>query len=385
MVSLDGRYFAIAVSDVHLGHHVFGDDSAVQFDEFLGVLEQARNLDIEHFIILGDFIDLWRDDDDLLFTKYAVLIERLSKLKTESGKIKNLHYVVGNHDFVIPYYKERGKDSIKKLLEPFTVTIPNCVTPTSLELPGDGSRLNGRKFIIRHGHQDEAGNLAMMYDMSAVLLCGQNKESGDFLSKIYKYKYELATSTLALVTSLLFLSSHPLVGGLFLILTSAAFLRWTLNYQKQKKTKEFLEVLQERPAIRRKRFEQLDERMKMREQGRIDKIIQTVQRPEGPVEFHQSRDYRQMQQVLQKRLDRMPDRYQNVQEQILRQKEIIMLKSRDPEDILIRGHSHIVVNGENNEYNPGGWVEESRFCILTIDTQGEVRLEICRKAETPSL
>jgi len=159
MVSLKGRLFAVVVSDVHLGHHVFGDDSAVQFRELLSSMENARDLEIEHFIILGDFIDLWRDDDDVLFDKYSDILERIGKLKNESGKIKNLQYVIGNHDFVMPFYKEQGKEEVKRLLEPFTLTSPSCVTPVSLELPSDGSRLTGRKFIIRHGHQEEAGNL----------------------------------------------------------------------------------------------------------------------------------------------------------------------------------------------------------------------------------
>lgn len=384
MASLEGKYFAVAISDVHLGHHVFGDESAVQFREFLSALESSSNLEIQHLVIIGDFLDLWRDDDDVLFKKYADILERLGELKTESGKVKSLHYVVGNHDFVMPYYKEHGNEEVKRLLEPFELTKPDCVTPTSLELPNDGSRLNGRKFVIRHGHQDEAGDLALMYDLSAVLLCGQSRESANLLSKLFKYKYETVTALLFLGTALLFALSNILLGGVLLAVSFISLVLWFANYQKHQKTKEFLEVLQQPPKTRRKEFKRLDERMKRRKRRRWDRAVQTLQRREPEAEFPGSRDYRQMQQVLHKRLDRLPGRYQAYRDEIMKQQEILAVQSLEPQDILIRGHTHIVIDGENNEYNPGGWVEEATYCILTIGTEGNIQLEQCKRSPTPS-
>lgn len=384
MTLLEGEYFAVAISDVHLGHHVFGDDSAVQFREFLSALESSSNLDVQHLVIIGDFLDLWRDNDDVLFKKYADILERLGKLKTESGKVKSLHYVVGNHDFVMPYYKEHGSEEVKRLLQPFELTIPNCATPTSLELPSDSSRLNGRKFVIRHGHQDEAGELALMYDLSAVLLCGQSRESANLLSKLFKYKYETVTALLFLATAILFFMSNVLLGGILLAVSSISLVIWFANYQKHLKTKEFLEVLQQPPKTRRKEFKRLDERMKRRKRRRWDRAVQTLQRREPEVEFPGSRDYRQVQQVLHKRLDRLPDRYQAYRDEIMKQKGILSMQSLEPQDILIRGHTHIVIDGENNEYNPGGWVEEATYCILTIDPEGNIQLERCKRAPTSS-
>ena len=169
-----------------------------------------------------------------------------------------------------------------------------------------------------------------------------------------------------------------------LIPSAIALVLWALNYQKQKRTKEFLQVLQERPEVRRRKFDRLDQRMRMRKKRRWDRIVQTIQREEEPKEFHESRDYRQMQQVLHKRLDRLPHRYQYVRDRVMSQEASMMDTTREPEDILIRGHTHVVIDGDNNEYNPGGWVEEARYCILTIDYDGTVRLESCRKAPTPS-
>ena len=42
----------------------------------------------------------------------------------------------------------------------------------------------------------------------------------------------------------------------------------------------------------------------------------------------------------------------------MKQQEILAVQSLEPQDILIRGHTHIVIDGENNEYNPGGWVDK---------------------------
>lgn len=365
----DGDYFIVAVSDVHIGHCVFGDDSASEFKKFLTQLEKAEKLKIEHFVILGDFLDLWRDDDDELFKNYGDILDKLGKLKP--GKITNLHYVVGNHDFVIPDYKKKGPDDIKRLLEPFQITIPNCVDPASLEL-----ETNGQRFILRHGHQDVAEGLALLYDLSAVLLCGQDKEMGDFTSSIYKYKFELATVASIIISLFFLLTNNYLLAGVALAITAIVSVLWFLNYRKHRKASRFLEFLQKPPKEREEDSKIIDAKLEPKLRS-WEKVFRSREKPN----VVDSGDYRDIQQVLHQRLGRLPELYKAKRDEILNQKpRTLPVKTQD---ILVRGHTHELIPGKNNEYNPGAWVENYQYCILLINHQGDVNMSNCATATPP--
>lgn len=341
------EYFIVAVSDVHIGHTVFGDNSAKTFGEFLETLENHQNLKIEHFVILGDFLDLWRDNDEDLFRVHGNIFTRLGNLK--GGKISRLHYVVGNHDFVIPDYQKEG--DFKDLLTPFIIWEGSSVEPTPLEL-----ETNGVKFNLLHGHQDAFEGLAHLYDLSAVFLCGQDKEMGDFTSILYKYKFELVT-VLSIIFSLFFLlTSNYLLAGVALVITAIISVLWFLHYQKHRKASRVLDYRQKPPKKRRE------------ESFRIN--------PE---------DFEDIQQALEQRLDRLPKQYKDRRDKILEKyrKSTAVTTQVEPDGILVRGHTHDTEIIPNTKYNPGAWVEDYQYCILLIDRQGNVDMSKCKRAASP--
>lgn len=79
----------VAVSDVHLGMKEAKEDKFREFIEFIA----SRK--VEHFVLLGDIIDIWRRD----FTKAVQeCSEALTDLNELLDKTK-VHYIVGNHDY----------------------------------------------------------------------------------------------------------------------------------------------------------------------------------------------------------------------------------------------------------------------------------------------
>jgi len=80
----------IASSDQHLGYK--GADK----DSFLGFLDYvAQQANVSDFVIVGDFVDMWRRDVSGIFLENHDIIEKLLFLKTKM----NVHMVVGNHDY----------------------------------------------------------------------------------------------------------------------------------------------------------------------------------------------------------------------------------------------------------------------------------------------
>ena len=103
----DKDYFVVAVSDVHLGFHFDPSfpDPAIAFGKFIDELINPKNdHKIEHFVILGDFLDLWRRDDECVFERHHDILKDLVDMKNNK-KIGELHYLVGNHDYNILWYK----------------------------------------------------------------------------------------------------------------------------------------------------------------------------------------------------------------------------------------------------------------------------------------
>jgi UDP-2,3-diacylglucosamine pyrophosphatase LpxH len=81
----------IAVSDVHLGCL---ESNFSLFKSFLNYIESMENL--EHFVIIGDFVDMWRRDVSGLFLENYEVVQSLIKMK---NKNVGVHYIAGNHDF----------------------------------------------------------------------------------------------------------------------------------------------------------------------------------------------------------------------------------------------------------------------------------------------
>jgi UDP-2,3-diacylglucosamine pyrophosphatase LpxH len=165
----DYEYFLVAVTDVHLGYK---ETDKRAFDGF--IREFVGKHTIENFIVMGDFLDLWRSDDRelvRLLTRRGRPLRVLNERK-KSGSIGKLHYVVGNHDFnVFPRegkqtrYKQlrswfrrhlmwafpmkKGNQSKYPELHSYDLKSPSCVgSPQWLELPHIK-----RTYRFLHGHQ----------------------------------------------------------------------------------------------------------------------------------------------------------------------------------------------------------------------------------------
>ncbi|GAG70558.1 unnamed protein product [marine sediment metagenome] len=217
-------YYAVALSDVHIGYYD-GGKSKRAFESFVdGFLKKARRID--YFIILGDFLDLWRRDDDELLKENTALLHKLVEMK-DNGKIGTLEYVVGNHDYVIQWYKWKGyairKDSRKRreLLNKFEFTDASSAKDKieSLILPKKGDKAQFEKsFKFMHGHQDGPGLLGSIYDEFCIWLCHQGNTSGWITSKIWKYKAHLLA-----IASVVFLGFAALQFYYGQVLWSAVF------------------------------------------------------------------------------------------------------------------------------------------------------------------
>jgi len=145
----------VALSDVHLG---FDRSNSKEFLEFLRQLQNRD--DLEDFVIVGDFIDLWRRDVIGLEFELSKYIEELKILQ----KNVNIHYVIGNHDFHLRSLKNHGypfefKDSL--LLERF-----------------------GYKIRFLHGYQCDPIQNLLGPDTSEILCWTLSDDAGEMKSRL---------------------------------------------------------------------------------------------------------------------------------------------------------------------------------------------------------
>ena len=80
----------IVVSDTHLG---YDKSEHIKFENFLESLKQRE--DVTNFVILGDFIDMWRRDVSGIFLEFQSILGRILSL---NDKI-TVSCVAGNHDY----------------------------------------------------------------------------------------------------------------------------------------------------------------------------------------------------------------------------------------------------------------------------------------------
>ena len=121
----------LVVSDVHLGYEGCNKEAFGKF------LDKYESVEIDHLVLLGDFFDFWRRNNAEIITENEDVLEKLNKLKA-----KNIHYIVGNHDYYMFNLSERYGDNF-----PFTLS-------KNLRLE-DG----GNKFYFIHGYEFEVMHL----------------------------------------------------------------------------------------------------------------------------------------------------------------------------------------------------------------------------------
>lgn len=136
----------IVVSDVHLGY------ARSNKEDFLSFLDKCDTQDIEHLVLLGDIFDVWRLSRADVFIRNDDVFRKLSSLRA-----KNIHYVVGNHDFLLlKLYNEHAAEY------PFVIA-------RSLRLQS-----GGKKFFFIHGYELEVATGAMTvehYERFAEHMC----------------------------------------------------------------------------------------------------------------------------------------------------------------------------------------------------------------------
>ncbi len=171
----------IVASDVHLGY------AKCNQSDFRKFLDKCNTPDIDHLVLLGDIFDFWRANAaDIVMgsglsgssvqNDYAAIYETLGHLKA-----KNVHFVVGNHDYYMLSLSERYQKNYPSPVYPFT-TISK-----SLRLC-DG----GDKFYFLHGYElDVLLNLESMsiegYEQLSHRLCFYEK----FLHGLVSHLWDL--------------------------------------------------------------------------------------------------------------------------------------------------------------------------------------------------
>ena len=337
----NGDYYVVAFSDVHIGHWE-GDKNKRAFEDFVdGFIKKADRID--HLVILGDFLDLWRRDDDELLMANRELLRKLVYFKS-IGKIGELQYVVGNHDYLIPWYKWRGyalrSESRRRraLLKEFNFTDASSEKPKSLKLPERGDQVNtAHTFEFKHGHQDGPGQLGAVYDEVCEWLCYQGNTGGLITSVIWKYR----TYIPALV-SLIFLGFCAWQFFLGQILWSAGFaiaaavlilLSLWMMRSEELKLKRLPEDTQEKIRVHQTE-------MPVRGRGDYEEELWKLL-----PERQRARIFAQLEDI---KIRRMP------------------LVSKE---YLIVGHTHVPEEGPPT-WNLGSWIEDDDYPYLTIDRNG---------------
>ena len=170
----------IAVSDVHLGYN------KCDCETFTSFLNKCTESNIDHLVLLGDIFDFWRRSIATIVNdgRYAEIFNGLGNLA-----IKNIHYVVGNHDYyMLKLYERYQKDYDKELQEKGDVT-------TKSPFPFKVSRSlrlfdHWNTFYFIHGYQlDVLANMEPLgmdyYEELSERMCLTDDIIGGFLSYMY--------------------------------------------------------------------------------------------------------------------------------------------------------------------------------------------------------
>ena len=168
----------IAVSDVHLGWKDEGKQ-----EEFLKFLNACNTPDVDHFVLCGDIFDLWRRTNCNIFSAPEKCEQKIRSIvrkneaifdKLSSLEAKNVHYVAGNHDYLIHRIAEESE------YYPFSVK-------KTLRLVDEG-----KKYYFTHGYDIDVmatmENLMTVaqYEQLSERLCFLTDKTGWLASTIWK-------------------------------------------------------------------------------------------------------------------------------------------------------------------------------------------------------
>lgn len=184
--------FAVAVSDLHLGHN---ESDATSFKKLLQDFFIDRGVD--NFILLGDIFDLWRRDNTQVIRDHVDIINSLIQL-VRNDKIKKIHFVIGNHDYTIEEVLYSFKGNTDVMLKNIADAIEKLADENKLQFYGgklskEESFLTlpfnaEKEFYFVHGHNLEWSGILTDDAYEAVLigLCSADDTTGPILDAIWK-------------------------------------------------------------------------------------------------------------------------------------------------------------------------------------------------------
>ena len=358
--------YAIAVSDVHLGYDKSDKEA---FKEFIQrVLEQGS---IDHLILLGDILDLWRRDNDGLIRESEDIF-RMFRTLLENQKIGEIHYVVGNHDFVIDTICEK----FPILTNLFTFKSGISSIPKWLELPlAKEQKSFAKKYRFVHGHQFREG-LVPGYDGFCFLMCQQ----GDLLGRVSSTAWEfriIFPIIAAIVTVLLFyfsLTFLSIIAGIVTMLLAVGI----YGIGKRPESKEELSF--------DKQVEVFIEALPFRTRRRIIRYMKSPPHKRGKINLVSEKDVMKAYKSVE---DKIPDlSVENAYEIINKIIDAspsnisyeITMKSLGPREHQVVGHTHHKDEGVDLT-NLGCWEKGQGYHYLVINNQGNQDLMGFEKRE----
>ena len=159
----------IAVSDLHLG------DLASNRTGFLSFIEdflKPKCDEITDLVLLGDILDLWRRNCS------TVILDNLDILNDVCSLGFHIHYIAGNHDFIMKQFGAGGEDASSP--EELNCN-PNNMTISDSQLLSSG----GENFRFIHGHQMNYWYALPFYEAFSRAMC-EVEEDIEELSSVWK-------------------------------------------------------------------------------------------------------------------------------------------------------------------------------------------------------
>ena len=189
---IPNNLFAVAVSDLHLGH----DECDV--NSFRNLIQNFfRDRIVDNFILLGDIFDLWRRDNVQVIRDHIDILKSLVQL-IRHGNVVKLHFVIGNHDFNIEEVLLSLKNNQDIDLSNLGKDIEQIKNEGKLLFYGGNlsdesgsltlSFSGGPTFYFIHGHNLEWSGILTDEAYRAVLsgLCSADDTTGPILDAIWK-------------------------------------------------------------------------------------------------------------------------------------------------------------------------------------------------------
>lgn len=349
------EYFAVAVSDVHLG---YDQVDTKEFEDFLNGFVKDKK--IENFIVVGDFLDLWRSDRESLLEQQEqkgkslhILNDLKKKRRNSPVGIGTLWYVVGNHDFSIEELASGRKNFPK-----FEFVRPEC--------KNSGHYLELRKgkvtFRFIHGHQTrECKN--PLYQGLCADFCGLGESVGQAFSLFWR-ALPSALCVLVIVLALLILFQFFLPWTImFFVAALGVPMLWLLlqihKARERRLADQMLLLIKKLPGpLRQKYRDYLDKPPNQR----------------GQPGFHL--DESEKKQVI--------ETYDACKESIPQVKKHLdeitegtfviasTIPNVSPRDYLVEGHTHEAKGFRTTQHykNLGCWYRNEPHYCLTIDRNG---------------